>query len=503
MTRRIGRRIGMVAVLGLTLAAWPIIAGAGPSGEVATPTVSGPITTGNGVSLLSPDVSSLGYVKEEYFIEGEATAYKPTRKLTSNGKWRVKDTKTAPYKTRMVVWKPADAAAFNGTVFLEWLNVSPGFDNPPDWLSAHNYFVRSGAIWVGVSAQKASVSGGERRVSNPLAPPPGGLRAADPERYGTLEHPGDVFSYDIFTQAGAAVAGKGEAVKPLGGYDVQRVLAIGESQSAFRMTTYINAVHPLVGFFDGFFVHSRGGSSAPFGEQELGKDDPDIPNDVRIRSDVDVPVLTFETEGDLVVLGFTPARQPDSKNFRLWEAAGTSHADTYFTLAFGDLGDGKVEATMLNPANATGGALDCPSPNNAGGQYAIVEAGLSALDTWVRDGTPPPHAPRLETKGKKKTIVRDEHGIARGGIRTPLVDVPIATNDGKRAKGESFCLLFGHMKPFDAEKLAELYPNGAADYVPAFEKSADKTVEAGFWLQEEADNYKAAARTITFESAGG
>ena len=59
----------------------------------------------------------------------------------------------------MVVWKPADPADFNGTVFVEWLNVSPGFDNPPDWLNSHNHFVREGAIWIGVSAQAASVRG--------------------------------------------------------------------------------------------------------------------------------------------------------------------------------------------------------------------------------------------------------------------------------------------------------------------------------------------------------
>ena len=34
-----------------------------------------------------------------------------------------------------------------------------------------------------------------------------GLRHAAPERYGTLEHPGDAFSFDIFTQVARAVRG--------------------------------------------------------------------------------------------------------------------------------------------------------------------------------------------------------------------------------------------------------------------------------------------------------
>ena len=41
-----------------------------------------------------------------------------------------------------------------------------------------------------------------------------------------------------------------------------QVAAIGESQSAAFLTTYVNAVDPLARVYDGFFVHSRFGSSA-------------------------------------------------------------------------------------------------------------------------------------------------------------------------------------------------------------------------------------------------
>jgi hypothetical protein len=452
------------------------------------------------VSLLGPDVSSLGYVLEEFFIEGEAANYQPAGKLGSNGRWRVEETEQAPYKTRIVVWKPADAADFNGTVFVEWLNVSPGFDNPPDWLGAHNQVVREGAAWVGVSAQVASVTGGADVIEAEGAPPAGGLVGADPERYGTLEHPGDEFSYDIFTQAGVAVRGDGDGTNPLDGYDVESVIALGESQSAARMTTYVNAIHPVAKVYDGYLIHSRFGAASPFGAQQLGEDDASIPSVVRIRRDLDVPVLTFQTETDLTRLGYLPARQPDSQRFRLWEVAGTAHADAYFQRALSDLGDGSVEIDLLDPAKATGGALDC-DPVNAGGAYVVLSAALVKLEAWVRDGTPPPKAPRIETEGKGAdgTIVRDDHGIALGGIRTPIVDVPIATNDGEpQDGGASFCFLFGHTIAFDAATLAELYPNGAGDYVKAFDEAADETVKAGFWLEPDAEKYKAAAREITF-----
>ena len=54
---------------------------------------------------------------------------------------------------------------------------------------------------------------------------------------------------------------------------VERVLAMGESQSAFRLSTYVNEVDAAAAVYDGFLVHARGGSIAlpcrepGFGEQ--------------------------------------------------------------------------------------------------------------------------------------------------------------------------------------------------------------------------------------------
>ena len=55
------------------------------------------------------------------------------------------------------------------------------------------------------------------------------LKGWDPERYGTLDHPGDDFSFDIYTQAARAV---GPAT--LGGLAPEKLVASGGSQSAMR-----------------------------------------------------------------------------------------------------------------------------------------------------------------------------------------------------------------------------------------------------------------------------
>jgi len=331
--------------------------------------------------------------------------------------------------------------------------------------------------------------------------PKGGLVHSDPERYGTLRHPGDLYSYDIFSQAGLALRGHGTGVDPFRGYKVKRLIAMGESQSAGRLTTYVNAVHPGARVFDGFLIHSRGTTPAPLGDRQTGVVDPTIPAGTRISADIDVPVLIFETEYD-VIGGYADARQPDSRNIRVWEVAGTSHIDSYTGggYSLSDLGDGAAELAQLDPARASGGLLSCSEPLNAGGQYAVLASALAHLDAWVRKGTPPPKFPRLDTSGYGDSITaaRDGLGIARGGIRTPIVDAPLAANTGFGTNMPGFCRVFGQTKPFDATKLAKLYPHGSSDYVKAFDRAVTRALKAGVWLEPEANNFEAAARKISF-----
>jgi hypothetical protein len=472
---------------------------------VRTPTVSTPTAAGKGIQAIATDMNlaSVGYVREEYFFEGDADGYKNVGQLTSDGKWKVAVSKTAAYKTRMVVIRPKGAADFNGTVWVEWFNVTGGLDAGAAWISGHNQILRSGAAWVGVTAQAGGINGGTQTVqSKVIAIPQGGLVKSDPVRYGTLHHPGDLFSYDIFTQAGVAIRGDGKGVHPFQGFSVKRLFAIGQSQSAGRLTTYVDAVQPLANVYDAIMLFSRGATPAPLGERLVDGNDPTIPAIARIRTDLDVPVFTFETEFDVSVLKYADARQSNSNKFRLWEVAGTSHEDSYSGggYALTDLGNGAAEAAVLNPAKANGGLLNCAEPMNAGAMHAVLAAAMSDLDAWVRDGTAPPTFPLIATTGRGGGIkvVRNNLGIAKGGIRTPIVAVPLAANIGDGTNSPAFCQVFGHSKPFEAATLAKLYPKGKVQYVEEFDKSADEAVKAGVWLQPEATNFKAAARLVSF-----
>ena len=288
---------------------------------VAKATVKGPITGGRGSAMVvagTTDVTKLGYTETEYFLSGTATAYTSDTPLSSDGKWTVRDGGTSPYVTRVVVRRPKDATKFNGTVLVEWLNVTGGLDAGPDWSYMQPEIVRSGYAWVGVSAQRVGVEGGgivlgENRV----------LKVYDPARYGELSHPGDNFSYDMFSQAGAVV--RRDPASLLGDLKPGLVLAIGESQSASRLTTYVNAVAPTAKVFNGYFIHSRSGTGAALSSDPLPSVAAPLPT--QIRRDLTTPVLVFSSETDVAgPRGYRKATQPDTAVFRAWEPAGTAHA---------------------------------------------------------------------------------------------------------------------------------------------------------------------------------
>jgi hypothetical protein len=167
--------------------------------------------------------------------------------------------------------------------------------------------------------------------------------------------------------------------------------------------------------------------------------------------------------------------------------AGTSHVDTYSLFASAQ-DDGRLApaafAELMKPTTAVLFATT-DSPVNAGPQqHYIGQAALDALVAWAAGGPVPPQAHRLEldTGGQ---LALGEHGIARGGIRTPWVDVPTATLSGLGQGGEGFAVLAGRTDPFDRQTLERLYPGGRPDYLNLFANSLDATIEAGFLRPED------------------
>jgi hypothetical protein len=450
-----------------------------PRGEdVAVPTAAGPVEGGEYGVPYNPMPEGMaeefGYTEEEYFISGEATTFEAEGDLGEDGVWAVRPGAVAPYTTRVLVRRPADEADFSGTVVVEWLNVSAGRDSDPDFGFLHERLLTQGDAYVGVSAQATGVEGGGAVLEVPGVPEVAllPLQQWDPDRYADLVHPGDEYSYDIYSQVAALVRRPGE-VDPLRGLPVARVVAVGESQSAGRLGTYVNAVHPVADIYDGFLVHSRGDSGSSLNA------DPGLvmPEPALLRTDLDDPVLQFETETDLIGLGHLAARQDDTAGVVTWEVAGTAHADAS-TLDYGRAsGQVWIDDTTSDPTGDCGTINDGPQPE-------VVRAAYAALITWIVDGTPPPSSPRIEADGD--TLVRDDLGNVLGGIRTPAVDAPVSALSGTNPAESVFCSLFGAAAPFTDAQLADLYADHD-DYVAQVTASADAAVEAGFLLPADRD----------------
>src|SRR5260370_26331608 len=94
--------VGMLLVRGIQ------VASAAPTTSPA-PTVEGPIA-GLPAGAAPYDPAGAGYVEQEFFVSGVARTY-------------TQPSKTAPYKIRILVYRPVSAKAVNGAPIVEWENV--------------------------------------------------------------------------------------------------------------------------------------------------------------------------------------------------------------------------------------------------------------------------------------------------------------------------------------------------------------------------------------------
>jgi hypothetical protein len=457
---------GIALVIALALGAL-----APPAAAIPNPTVTGPIpaTAPPGdpsrnypFFATNHDLARWGYVEEEFFIEGTANRYTTPSRMTGS----IIDG-GHPFKTRILVRRPIDAKKFEGTVFLEWSNVTNNTDSDNDWHQVHAHILRRGYAWVVVAAQRQAVHAANT-----------GLRAWNPARYGSLDLTkggtilNDALSYDVFSQAAQAVRSPVPGgVAPLGDLVAKRVIATGHSQSGGRLITYYNSVVPLDDpAFDAFVMRGSTGNTA-------------------VRDDLGIKVFALQAEAD--VLSGLNYRKPDSDHYRLWEVAGTSHGDyqgqavSRSVLTLRDLNVPLSHECVNEPARSR-----VPF-------FHVMAAALDHLVAWLKDGTPPPSGEdrrvALASTGPPVVIARDSVGNALGGIRLADMQAPTALNTGQNA-GPGLCNVRGRTVPFDVATLKTLYRNHSA-YVAAVRAATADNLRDGFILREDAVETVDVART--------
>jgi hypothetical protein len=506
-TRKVTITVVIVLSLGLCFtASLVVIPGNVQANGVPLPTVTGPIPETSTSRAFDPaagtNYQSMGYLQEEYFISGWANEYDLADPDDTSSFAVVVRMPNLPYKTRILVRRPAEPSLFSGNVIVEFLNPSGGYDIATAWEAYWNYIIPNGDVWVGVTCKNT--------ILYNLAPWPQGLKVFDPVRYATLSFDRDrAQAWDIFTQLGALLKSS-DPSNPLvaDGFSLTNVKLYGHgySQTGGYLITYINFFHSLAKLdngqpiYDGYLANSAGGpiwinddySDPSTPSMGFGPYPPTDPR--RVIQPCGVPVMHTLTETEIAMpdpfLNALPTRRPDSDVypdlFRHYEIPGACHMSAESFAAGPTNADIQKTLGYVCPFCCTGTLSDFPS-------HYIFDGTLANIEEWVRTGTLPPKGDLIQlTSGG--VIARDAFGNAKGGIRTPYVDVPIKTYlpmsppcptcpPESLCAGCSFwCVILGNITPFDQATLKGLYKNHGG-YVSKFVKSTQQLFKSG-WITE-------------------
>jgi hypothetical protein len=408
-------------------------------------------------------VQDVGYTVEEFFVSGVAKTYTSPQTI-------------APYRTRVVIVRPAGRTPFNGTVIAEWENVTGNLPAAIDFIWLHPYLLANGYAYAMVSAQKTGVDF---------------LRAWDPTRYGSLVHPGDNYSLDIYSQVMAAIRHP-QRLAPLGPLRVKKAIAIGQSQSARWLYFYVTLAQNDARVFDG--IISDADIEVTFGDHTWN------------YPDLQVPFIQFNSEDT----------QPDIEAvanptwYRRYDVVGASHVDADQNNATAPGLRSTVFAPQPYPytqdeawyktnhygEEGPSASATCVSGNEFPRRYAL-DAAVDAMNKWLTNGVPAPPSVQAEFDAVGRPVT-DAYGNRKGGWRLPPIDVPVATYEGV-AQECTVQDLSGRTAPLPPTTLAQLYPNHQ-DYVAKMQAATDAAVAERWMLPGDAEELMTKARASKIPS---
>ena len=427
------------------------------------------------------DLSKSGYLETEFLVSGDANIYEYANSASQSSKVRVRDPDVA-YASRILVRRPVNPDAFNGTVYLEVLNPTAGWDGDPIWQNTHDYMIRAGAAYVGLTSKPVALN--FLRDTWGTGP---GLVTRDNDRYASLEMPFFGQIWDMLSGVAALIKSADNPDNPLAELNVERIILTGYSQSVAYQVTYANSFHasarmPAGGpVIDGYYLAAGGAGAMNVNRPSPAKER--LPaGDVRNLIAVDVPVVRFQTQTEVINFSSHNVRQtePAYPLIRTFEMAGGAHVDQ----ATNEAG-GKTLARDLGLPNFGVACNLAINPIRIG---HVQSALLAMTDQWVR-GTAAPSRSRLLSlvadRGGKSAIEVDAVGNAVGGLRPPTLEVPLgtylATNSGK-----GFCFLFGGFVAFDEPELKRRYPTHR-HYAEQVTQQINRAVRERFLLEADAN----------------
>ncbi|MFP6817627.1 MAG: alpha/beta hydrolase domain-containing protein [Pseudomonadales bacterium] len=445
-----------------------------------------PIVTGTPETRSTPfiawyeDLADSGYVEAEYLVSGDANIYAYVDDAAHSSAVQIRQ-EAVGYTSRILVRRPLDPERFNGTVYLELLNATAGWDGDPIWQNTHDYMIRAGAAHVGLTSKPVALDFLRDKWGSTE-----GFATRNNERYASLEMPFFGQVWDIVSEVAALMKSAGSADNPLAGFDVKRIILTGYSQSVAYQVTYANSFHararmpdgePVI---DGYFL-AAGGATAKNVNRPTPAEESLPAGDPRNLVKVGVPVVRFQTQTEVGTFGSQTVRQSEAAYplIRTFEMAGGAHVDQ----ATNESG-GRALARDLGLASFGAGCDLAINPIRIG----FVQSALLALtDRWVGGGAPPPRSRLLAlvTDPAGASVIEvDPAGNAVGGLRPPRLEVPLGTYLPTNS-GPGFCFLMGGFVAFGEPELKRRYPTHR-DYVEQMAQQIDRAVSEEFLLEADA-----------------
>jgi len=453
----------------VTVPALPTVIGPIPRTETSIPVGTAYFPGAPG----SINLADYGYVEEEYFLSGTANVYDYNADRTGV----VVKTPNVPYTTVILVRHPTDPDRFSGRVQLEMSHPQFGVTTQV-W--AHNYkmFMADGDAWVRVTTSR----GGPTASSIAVA------QQYNPTRYAALNVPEDGLNWDIIGQIGEMLK-TNSADSPLRGFPVKQLFMAGFSGAGAIVQFWINDFSRILRLGNGQSITDGYVVGEPSGYPRINSQADPIPaTDPRQQViPPGVPVVKLHSRPE-------PAsqRRPDSDapedRYRTYEAAGAAHTDDY-TNPLGFPTFVQEQATPWAQSNLY--PFTCEYAMNDFRYENQWNLAISVIERWASEPAAgpghiwnPPHAQRIELNADG-TIAKDTFGNDLGGVRSPAVDVPIATyyDTNVPLPGDrGFCsnTTVGHVEPFSGARLKQLYPTHA-DYVSKVRTDAVQLERQG-WL---------------------
>lgn len=469
----------------------------------STPIVEGPISvTENSHPFCSSqhtreplDLNEWGYTEEEYFLSGHANVYEE-----AGDSMKVKHT-ALPYKNRIMVRKPEESNHFSGRVYIDIYNASNGYDIEDIWRRSSQYFLENGHVYIGVTSKPINVLS---------------LKNFDYERYHSLNWTGaepavqpatvdknmsipgteEGLFWDILSQL--AVLTRENKAAFLKGYAVDSLYLMGQSQSGMYLNTYITYFNPYLknekdkSLFDGYLnvvgagvmrtLNQKEGEAFMFGAR---------PSAI---SKVDVPFINVSAHGDINLFKTMPRMlealedsNTENHKIRHYEVASAPHTDPASPL----IPDNEEIKKTKNPPKILDGEYSY-TVNDLKLDY-YVNSALELLHQWAVHDVEPPAGQSIE-QDDAGNVIEDEFGNAKGGLRSPYVDVPIATYHANAKASEdeldqSVGNVNGSMDYFTKEKFLESYGT-KENYLSQFNEAVDQQVEEGLLLLSDGNRMK-------------